>query len=261
VFNLTYEFKLKPTTTQVAIFEDWLEQCRRVYNFALAERKDWLKSRSCQINACSIRSKYIIPADKPRPTYACQCKALTQARAIIPALNAVQVQVLQQTIKRLERAFISMWEQKHRFPRFKKVGAMRSFVFPQMGVEQLKNSAVKLAKIGWVKFRQSREIPSGATLKQVRVVRRVSGWYAMLTLQWEVSIPDVIPHGNPVGIDVGLTNFIATSNGLLIERPRFFIDAERKLKLLQQRVSRKRIGSNNWKKASEKSCSVARVRR
>jgi putative transposase len=83
----------------------------------------------------------------------------------------------------------------------------------------------------------------------------------MLTLQWEVSIPDVIPHGNPVGSDVGLTNFIATSNGLLIERPRFFIDAERKLKLLQQRVSRKRIGSNNWKKASEKSCSVARVRR
>jgi len=261
VFNLTYEFKLKPTTTQVAIFEDWLEQCRRVYNFALAERKDWLKSRSCQINACSIRSEYIIPADKPRPTYACQCKALTQARAIIPALNAVQVQVLQQTIKRLERAFISMWEQKHGFPRFKKVGAMRSFVFPQMGVEPLKNSAVKLPKIGWVRFRQSREIPSGATLKQVRVVRRVSGWYAMLTLQWEVSIPDVIPHGNPVGIDVGLTNFIATSNGLLIERPRFFIDAERKLKLLQQRVSRKRIGSNNWKRAAEKSCSVARVRR
>ncbi len=252
MFNLTYEFKLKPTTTQVAIFEDWLEQCRRVYNFALAERKDWLKSRSCQINACSIRSEYIIPADKPRPAYACQCKALTQARAIIPALNAVQVHVLQQTIKRLERAFISMWEQKHGFPRFKKVGAMRSFVFPQMGVEPLKNSAVKLPKIGWVKFRQSREIPSGATLKQVRVVRRVSGWYAMLTLQWEVSIPDVIPHGNPVGSDVGLTNFIATSNGLLIERPRFFIDAERKLKLLQQRVSRKRIGSNNWKKAQKK---------
>ena len=261
MFKLTYEFKLKPTTTQVAIFEDWVEQCRRVYNFALTERKDWLKSRSCQINACSIRSEYIIPADKPRPTYACQCKALTQARAIIPALNAVQVQVLQQTIKRLERAFISMWEQKHGFPRFKKVGAMRSFVFPQMGVEPLNNSAVKLPKIGWVKFRQSREIPSGATLKQVRVVRRVSGWYAMLTLQWEVSIPDVIPHGNPVGIDVGLTNFIATYNGLLIKRPKFFIDAERKLKLLQQRVSRKRIGSNNWKKASEKSCSVARVRR
>jgi putative transposase len=145
-----------------------------------------------------------------------------------------------------------MWEQKHGFPRFKKVGAMRSFVFPQMGVEPIKNSAVKLPKIGWVKFRQYRLIPHGAALKQVRLVRRISGWYAMLTLQWDVSIPDVVPHGNPIGIDVGLTNFIATSNGLLTKRQRFFVDAERQLKLLQQCVSRKRIGSKNWKKAQKK---------
>ncbi|MEG4807286.1 transposase [Microcoleus sp. F8-D3] len=252
MFNLTYEFKLKPTVVQVTIFEDWLEQCRRVYNWALAERKDWFKSRSCQINTCSIRVEYIIPASVPRPTYASQCKGLTQARATIPALKAVQVHVLQQTLKRLERAFVNMWEQKHGFPRFKKVGKMRSFVFPQMGVEPIKNSAVKLPKIGWVQFRPSREIPSDAILKQVRVVKRVSGWYAMLALQWDVSIPDIIPHGNPVGLDVGLTNFIATSDWLLIKRPKFFIDAERKLKLLQQSVSRKRIGSNNWKKAQKK---------
>lgn len=252
MFNLTYEFKLKPTVAQVTIFEDWLEQCRRVYNWALAERKDWFKSRSCQINACSIRAEYIIPAARPRPTYASQCKSLTQARATIPALNAVQVHVLQQTLKRLERAFVSMWEQKHGFPRFKKAGNMRSFLFPQMGVDPSQNSAIKLPKIGWVKFRQSREIPSGAILKQVRVVKRASGWYAMLALQWDVSIPDIIPHGNPVGLDVGLTNFIATSDGLLIKRPKFFIDAERKLKLLQKSVSRKRIGSNNWKKAQKK---------
>jgi hypothetical protein len=37
----------------------------------------------------------------------------------------------------------------------------------------------------------------------------------MLTLQWDVLIPDTIPHGYPVGIDIGLTNFVATSNGLL----------------------------------------------
>jgi putative transposase len=117
VFNLTYEFKLKPTVARVTIFEDWLEECGRVYNWVLAERKDWFKSPSCQINACSIRAEYIIPAAGPRPTYASQCKSLTQARATIPALNAVQVQVLQQTLKRLERAFVNMWEQKHGFPR------------------------------------------------------------------------------------------------------------------------------------------------
>jgi transposase len=57
-----------------------------------------------------------------------------------------------------------------------------------------------------------------------------------------------------------LTNFIASSDGLLTKRPKFFIDAERKLKLLQKSVSKKRIGSNNWKRAAEKSCTAARVR-
>lgn len=252
MFNLTFEYKLKPTTAQVAIFEDWLELCRRVYNYALSERKDWFLSRSCQINACSIRAEYIIPADKQRPTYATQCKGLTAYRKTSTSLQQINAQVLQQTLRRLEKAFVSMWEQNHGFPRFKKKGAMRSFVFPQMGVMPVVSNCIKLPVIGCVRFRQSRPIPDGGIIKQARVVRRVSGWYVMLTVQWDVSIPDIIPHGNPVGIDVGLTNFIATSNGISIKRQRFFSDAERKLKLLQKRVSRKRIGSNNWKKASEK---------
>jgi putative transposase len=249
VFTLTYEYKLKPTSAQVALFEEWLEQCRRVYNYALAERKDWFKSRSCQVNACSLQSEYIIPVGTKRPTYASQCKGLTEARAKIPALNAVQVHVLQQTLKRLEQAFVSMWEQGHGFPRFKKVGTMRSFVFPQMGVNPIQNSAVKLPKIGWVKFRQSRPIPDGATLKQVRIVRRASGWYAMLSLQWDVNIPDVMPHGEAIGVDVGISHLAAVSNGKLFPNPRPFKKLERKLKLLQQRVSRKVKGSNNRRKA------------
>ena len=252
MFHLTYEFKLKPTPAQIAILEDWLEQCRRVYNYALAERKHWFQSRSCQVNACSVRSEFIIRAETKRPTYASQCKSLTAARTNIPALGAVAVHVLQQTLRRLEKAFVSMWEQKHGFPRFKKAGAMRSFVFPQLGVDPVKNGAVKLPKIGLVKFYQSRPIPQGATIKQARVIRRASGWYVMLTLQWDVSVPSVMPHGEGIGIDVGLTNFIATSNGLLVKRQKFFVDAERKLKLLQQRVSRKKLGSNNWKKAQKK---------
>jgi putative transposase len=252
MLNLTYEFKLKPTTAQAAIFEDWLEQCRRVYNYALAERKHWFQSRSCQVNACSIRSEFIISAEAKRPTYLSQCKHLTAARARIPDLGAVQVHVLQQTLRRLEKAFVSMWEQKHGFPRFKKAGAMRSFVFPQLGVNPIQNGAVKLPKIGLVKFHQSRPIPDGATIKQARVVRKASGWYVMLTLQWDVSVPSVMPHGEALGIDVGLTNFIATSNGLLVKRQKFFVDAERKLKLLQKRVSRKKPGSQNRLKAQKK---------
>lgn len=252
MFNLTYEFKLKPTHAQVQMFEDWLEINRRVYNYALAERKDWYLSRSCQINACSLKHEYIIPAGTPRPTYASQCKALTTAKKEFPELKKVQSQVLQQTLKRLEVAFVAMWERNHGFPRFKKSGRMRSFVFPQMQGERLKPGMVNLPVIGWVKFRQSRGIPDGGVVKQARVVKRVSGWYVMLTVQWDVSVPLPAPHGEGVGIDVGLTSFIATSNGLTVKRPKFFGDALRKLKLLQQRVSRKRLGSNNWHKAQKK---------
>jgi putative transposase len=132
VFNLTYEFQLKPTQKQSNTFEQWLEINRRVYNYALRERKDWYKSRSCQVNACSVRSEYIIGSDTPRPTYASQCKSLTEAKRTNPDLKSVQSQVLQQTLKRLETAFTSMWEQNHGFPRFKKFGKMRSFVFWQL---------------------------------------------------------------------------------------------------------------------------------
>ncbi len=271
MFNLTYEFKLKPTRNQTNIFQEWLETHRKVYNYALAERKDWYKSRSCQIKACSLRSCYIISADAQRPTFASQCKSLTLARKSNEYLGKVNAQSLQQTLRRLEKAFVSMWEQNHGFPRFKKVGQMRSFSFPQLGKNPLQNGYIKLPVIGKIKLRQSRSIPDGGVLKQARVVKRVSGWYVMLTVQWDVNPPQrhllqvgeaapisglPMPHGEGIGIDVGLTSMVATSSGLLIKRPRFFVDAERKLKLLQQRVSRKHKSSNNWKKAQRK---VARL--
>ena len=145
-----------------------------------------------------------------------------------------------------------MWERNHGFPRFKKVGQMRSFSFPQLGKNPLQNGQLKLPVIGKIKLRQSREIPDTGVLKQARIIKRVSGWYVMLTVQWDVNPPQPRPHGEAVGIDVGLTSFVATSNGLLVKRPRFFVDAECQLKLLQKRVSRKRLSSNNWLKAQKK---------
>jgi len=111
---------------------------------------------------------------------------------------------------------------RHGFPRFKKKGALRSFNEPQLGTTFYQGNRFKLPVIGRIKFWQDRPIPQGAIVKKARVVRRSTGWYIMLTLQWDVSIPDSIPHGNPVGIDIKLTNFVATYKGLLIKRTRFF---------------------------------------
>ncbi|MDP8965507.1 MAG: transposase, partial [Cyanobacteriota bacterium] len=203
--------------------------------------------------------------DAPRPTFASQCKALTQARKTNPDLNAAHSQMLQQVLRRLEKAFIGMWESGRGFPRFKKQGRMRSLLFPQLGVNPIIGNQVKLPGVGWVKMRMSRPIPNGFVAKQAQVVKRASGWYVMLTLQAEVDVPDVfakhgalaaLPHGESVGIDLGLKSFLATSTGEQIARPRFFVDLQRKLRLLQQRASHKRLGSNNWRKAQAK---VARL--
>ena len=79
MLTLTYEYKAKPTDEQIELIEHTLDVCRQVWNFALRERKDWINSRKSPINACSIISEYIIPADAPYPNYYTQAKSLTEA--------------------------------------------------------------------------------------------------------------------------------------------------------------------------------------
>jgi putative transposase len=252
MLNINFEYRLDLTVKQVQTFDEWLETSRKLWNFALAERKDWYKSRSCPINACSLKSEYIIPPDAPRPTFAFQCKALTEAKKSHPQLKAANAQILQQVLRRLEKAFVSMWEQQHGFPRFKKPGRMRSMLFPQISDNPVQGNKIKLPGVGWCKMRLSRAIPDGFKVKQAIVVKRASGWYVMLTLQLDVDVPTHQPSGHAIGIDLGLEKFLATSDGELVARPRFFAYLARKLKLLQQRVSKKKLGSNNWRKAVQK---------
>jgi putative transposase len=249
MLNLTYEYKLIPTDAQRNTFDHWLEICRKVYNYALRERKDWINSRKCDINSCSIRQEYIIPVDAPRPTFARQCKTLAEAKKSIPELKLPHTHVLQQVLRQLEAAFVAMWDRGHGFPRFKK--RMRSFVFPQLNQEAVRRFdgswEVNLPKIGWVKMHLSRPIPEGFEVKQIRVVKRASGYYVMLTLALDVDVPQASPSGHGLGIDLGLEHFLATSDGQLIGRPRFFVDGQRKLKSLQRQLKRKKKGSRKFR--------------
>lgn len=256
MMNLTYEYKIQPTRQQEQLMLQWLETCRKVYNYALRERKDWINSRKCSINACSIRQEYIIPSDTPYTNYHRQCKSLTEAKQRIPEFKDVHSQVLQQTLNTLDKAFESMRERGFGFPRFKKSGQMRSFLFPSMGKNPIDGNQIKLPKLGVFKMRVSRPMPDGFVLKQCRVVKRVSGWYVMLVLQCDLDVPQVMPHGEPLGIDLGLLSFVATSNGELIHRPKFYVSAQSKLRLLQRNLKRKNKGSRNWIKYQSK---VARL--
>ncbi|WKT83188.1 helix-turn-helix domain-containing protein [Thermosynechococcus sp. HY591] len=105
MLTLTYEYKLKLTQQQAKQIDHDLEVCRRVWNHALRERKNWIASRKCPVNACSVRSEYIIPADAPYPSFNVQCQRLTEAKQTNPDLASVNAQALQQDLKRLDQAF------------------------------------------------------------------------------------------------------------------------------------------------------------
>ncbi|NMG10615.1 RNA-guided endonuclease TnpB family protein [Brasilonema sp. UFV-L1] len=257
MLTFTYEYRTNPTKEQIRIIEHTLNVCRKVWNFALNERKSWINSRKCQVNACSLHSEYIVPADEPYPNYNVQAKALTLAKEEYPELKTVNAQVLQQVLRKLETAFIDMKRKGMGFPRFKNRYRMRSFVYPQLGKTQfIQGSQIKLPQIGSLKFVKSREIPDGFVVKQARIVRKASGYFMMLTLECNVNVPSPLPTGHPVGIDLGLDKFAATSDGGLIERPRFLKTLHRKLKLLQRKLKNKHKGSNNRHRLNQR---VARL--
>ena len=159
---MNYSYRVYPSLAQEARMVAWLEACRGVYNYAVGERKDWIKSRRCAIDRCSLRSEYIIPSDMPYPNYYAQKRALTAAKRDFPQLKDVQSQVLQAVMGRVEGAFAARKERGHGFPRFKKFGQYRSFLFPQFKESPVIGSQIKLPKLSLMPIVLHRPIPDGS---------------------------------------------------------------------------------------------------
>lgn len=252
MLTLTYEYKLEPTSEQIKYIENTLDVCRSVWNFGLLYRKDWCRSRSAPINACSIEREYIMSVDEPFPNYHVQAKQLTEAKKNNDFLKSANAQVLQQTLRTLDRAWDDMKARGFGFPRFKNKYRLRSFVFPQLNQDPISVNSIKLPGLKEVKWRMSRPIPDGFIPKQARIVRKASGYFVMLSLQLNVDVPNPLPHGHPRGLDLGYDKFVATSDGKEIKRPRFLKTLQYKLKLLSRRLRNKQKGSNNRHKLNQK---------
>jgi putative transposase len=85
-------------------------------------------------------------------------------------------------------------------------------------------------------------------IKRVRVIRRADGYYAQFLVAVE-RVEQVVPTGKAIGIDVGLNHFYTDSTGETVANPRHLRKSEKALKRAQRRVSSKKKGSNNRKKA------------
>ena len=248
MLTLSHRYRIYPDATQEQQLIEWMEICRGAFNYALREIKDWCDSRKCLIDRCSLVHEYILPADLRFPGEIQQLNNLPRAKKEFPKLGEVPSQVLQQAIKQLHSCWEYFQKRGFGFPRFKKYGQFKSLLFPQFKENPVTNLHVKLPKIGAIPINLHRPIPSGFTVKQVRILRKADYWYASISLLLCVSIPDPAPHGHPIGVDVGLEKFLATSDGVLVKPPKFFKKLQSELKLLQRRLSRKQKRSKNYEK-------------
>ncbi|EGJ32021.1 MULTISPECIES: RNA-guided endonuclease TnpB family protein [Moorena] len=242
---MNYCYRIYPSAIQEQQLLEWLEVSRLLYNQGLGEIKDWINSRKCRVNCCSLQSEYIIPADIPFPNYYDQQNALPKAKEVFPRLKQAPSQVLQTTLRRLHNAWDFFKTRGFGFPRFKKYGQLKSLLFPQFKSNPITGWQIKLPKLGKVPINLHRPIPDGFVVKQVRVLRKADRWEAVIAISSDISIPEVKPHGKAIGIDLGLSCFLATSESELICRPRFLVSLHRQLKLLQRKYARTNKGSKN----------------
>jgi putative transposase len=130
----------------------------------------------------------------------------------------------------------------------KKFGQFKSLLFPQFKENPVTGTDIALPKLGLIPINLHRPIPSEFAVKQVRIFNKADIWYASINIQCDVSVPNPMPQGHPIGVDVGLSKFLATSDGVVIKSPKFLKVMHRKLKLLQRRLSRKQKRSKNYSK-------------
>lgn len=166
-------------------------------------------------------------------------------------LKSVHSQPLQQTIKNLERAFKDGFDKKQplkRIPKFKKKGLSDSFRYPQgFKMEQASNK-VFLPKIGWVKYRNSRQIIGD--VKNMTISRKGKYWYVSIQTEYEA---DIKRHESTsmVGIDMGITRFATLSDGSYVSPLNSFRKLSKKLAFEQRKLSKKVRFSANWKKQKQ----------
>lgn len=205
--------------------------CRFVFNQALALQKENHEAGG----------KFI--------GYVAMAKQLTAWRncAETAWLKDAPVHPLQHALKDLEKAYKNFFEKRADFPRFKRKGQSDSFRYPdpkQIKLDQA-NSRLFLPKLGWLRYRNSREVLG--ELRNVTVSLNGGKWFVSIQTRRDVETP--LPQGGAVGIDMGVARFATLSDGTFFAPLNSFKRHEAALRKAQQAMSRKTKFSNNWKQA------------
>src|SRR5260370_5482326 len=236
-----FKYRLYPTRKQRETLQFTLDRNRELYNAALEERREaWRMSRLTV-------------------TYEMQSAELPEIKEIRPEYKEIYSQILQDTLKRVDKAFKAFFKRCKEgktpgFPRYQGYDRYDSFTYPK--IEKLKgkptvtieNGRVALPKIGHIKIKQHR--PMEGKAKTATIKREGEHWYVIFAC--EIEMQKKLPSTDlAIGIDMGLKHFMTDSNGDVVDNPRFFRTSHGKLKKKQQRLSKRRNKSHRRKHAAQ----------
>jgi putative transposase len=220
-------------------------QARDMRRFAGARRFVFNKALDLQ--------KKIYETEKKQLSFAQLCKHLVAWKQEFAWLKESPSQALQQSLKNLDKAWQNFFAKRTAFPKFKKKGQQENFRFPQGFKLDQPNSRIFLPKLGWLRYRNSRDILGMA--KNITLSQSGGKWFASIQTEREVQTPISVAT-TAIGIDVGIARFAAMSDGDFIEALNSFKKHEKRLAKYQRRMSRKVKFSKNWHKAK---CKVQKV--
>lgn len=280
--KITYQYRMYPQSVQALRLNDGLRICRYWYNRMLGERLNWWERNRCAVNSCPLICH--LPELKDNPNYFTQKQQLPVIKEDLVLVawsgelldfNRVYSTVLQDVCKRVQKAFERYIRgdkngKRSGKPRFKNQARYRTIVFDGAQDSWLKFCTrngrwlyLNLPKIGLIKVRTHRPLPSGFKLKQVSVTKKSDRWYVSLIVE-DVTVPESTPDeiipawDNAMGIDAVLEGdvYLATSEGCTYPSLKPLRKGLKQLASVSRKKSARNIGSRARRKLA---CREARI--
>jgi len=226
--QMNFRYRIYPSKKQIIKLNKTISDCCFVYNKLLEAKVNAYKTDKTNLTQFDL-NKLTKDFDVP-----------------------IHSQVKQNISKRINDAFNHFFRRvrekkgKAGFPRFKSFNRYKSITFPQNGFRLLSDKRLFVSKIGNIPIILHR-VPKGK-MKTFTIKRTALGWFAIFSCS-DVPIEKIKVEDNHVGIDIGIESFAVLSNGTKIENPKFLKNSEKKLSKLQRKMSRKKKGSKNRRKA------------
>jgi len=185
------------------------------------------------------RNAYKASEGRVKIGYNDQAAQLPAMKQFFPFLGLLPSQTLQQSLMDLDRAFVNFFEGRAKYPIFKRRGRGDPGLRWPQGVD-INGRCLWLPKLGWVKARFSNRLVG--TIKSATIKFDGLHWYAAVLMEEEVGAPRK-NEGRDLGLDAGVVESLAFSDGRRYGLPVATAEEERRHRLLARRISRCQLGS------------------